>query len=315
MATVLMLVMQTALVLLIAPLFSGIIRKIKAFSQKRVGAPILQGYFDLIKLFQKGTVISTHASAITRIAPAVVFAASLYAAVSVPYLAGLGPHPLGDDLVLVIYTLALGRIFMTLAGMDAASAFGGLGSSRDYLIAALFEPALLIAVLTLGVITGTTSASGIQQWMAAVGNPGIQPGMLLLAVAVFLVLIAETCRIPVDDPATHLELTMIHEAMLLEFSGPHLALLEWAASLKQLFLMALLANLFIPGGPDLLPFAGVAALPLVFLFKGSLVAAAVGIWEAATVKLRLFSVSNLAAVSLMLAFIGFLNCLSAVRGF
>ncbi len=259
--------------------------------------------------------ISSNASWITPVAPAVVFAASLYAAVSVPYLAGSGPHPLGDDLILVIYTLALARIFMTLAGMDAASTFGGMGSSRDYMVAALFEPALLVAVLTLGVITGTTSAQGIQAWMAAGAHPGIQPGMILLGAAVFVVLIAETSRIPVDDPSTHLELTMVHEAMLLDYSGPHLALLEWAASLKQLFLIALLANLFLPGGPGLIPAAGAAAPLVIFLIKGLLIALGMGIWEAATVKLRLFNISNLAAVSFMLAFIGFLNCLSAVRGF
>ncbi len=309
------LMLQTALVLLIAPLFSGIIKKIKALSQKRVGPPVIQGYFDLIKLFQKGTVISTNASWITRVVPAVVFAASLYAAVTVPYLAGRGPHPLGDDLVLAVYTLALARIFMTLAGMDGASAFGGLGGSRDYLVAALFEPALLVSVITLGLITGTTSAQGIQAWMATVGNPATQPGMVLLSAAVFVVLIAETSRIPVDDPDTHLELTMVHEAMLLDYSGPHLALLEWGASLKQLFLIALLANLFIPGGPELIPWAGAAAPLLVFMVKGMLIAVATGIWEASTVKLRLFSISNLAAASFMLAFIGFLNCLSAVRGF
>lgn len=306
---------QAVLVLMIAPLFSGIIRKIKAFSQKRVGAPVLQGYFDLIKLFQKGTVVSTNASWITRVAPAVVFSASLFAAASVPYLAGRGPNPLGDDLILVIYTLALGRIFLTLAGMDAASAFGGMGSSRDYLVAALFEPALLIAVMTFGVITGTTSAQGIQSWMAAHGNTSAQSGLVLLSAAVFLVLVAETSRIPVDDPATHLELTMVHEAMLLDYSGPHLALLEWAASLKQLFLIALLANLFLPGGPELIPAAGGAAPLLVFLVKGCIIAGITGLWEAATVKLRLFSISNLAAAAFMLAFIGFLNCLSAVRGF
>lgn len=308
-------VIQTVLVLLIAPLFAGVVRKIKALSQKRIGMPLLQGYFDLIKLFRKGTVISSNASWITPVAPAVVFAASLYAAVSVPYLAGSGPHPLGDDLILVIYTLALARIFMTLAGMDAASTFGGMGSSRDYMVAALFEPALLVAVLTLGVITGTTSAQGIQAWMAAGAHPGIQPGMILLGAAVFVVLIAETSRIPVDDPSTHLELTMVHEAMLLDYSGPHLALLEWAASLKQLFLIALLVNLFLPGGPGLIPAAGAAAPLVIFLIKGLLIALGMGIWEAATVKLRLFSISNLAAASFMLAFIGFLNCLSAVRGF
>lgn len=309
------LLLQVVLVLLAAPLFSGIIKKIKALSQKRVGPPVLQGYFDLMKLFQKGTVVSTNASWITRKAPAVVFGTALYAAACVPWFVGSSGNPAGDDLVLIIYVLALGRIFMTLAGMDQSSAFGGLGSSRDYLVAALFEPGLLIAVMSLGLMTGATTVHGIQNWMTAAGADALQPGLILLFFAVMLVLVAETSRIPIDDPSTHLELTMIHEAMLLDYSGPHLALLEWASALKQLFFIGLLANLFIPWGAELMPFAGPAAGILVFLLKGLCISVMIGIWEVATVKVRIFSIPNLAAASFMLAFIGFLNCLSTVRGF
>lgn len=292
----------------IAPLVNGIIKKIKALTQKRKGAPVLQMYYDIFKLFKKETVVSDTSSWIFRAAPYITFTSALCASIFIPVTTLLKPFNFMGDIILAIYILALGRFFMTLAGLDAGSTFGGMGSSREMMISSIFEPALLVGVFTIGLIAKSTSVFDMMLNSVNMGFGIIQPVYVLVFLAVFIVLIAETARIPVDDPSTHLELTMVHEAMLLEYSGKHLALMELGASVKQLILITLLSNLFIPldgfiQTGNLL--AGVAISICLYIVKVIFISVLVALVETSTVKFRLFSIPNLAAVSFILAFLGF----------
>lgn len=301
---------QLAIIILLAPLVNGINKKVKAFSQKRKGPPLLQFYFDLYKLLRKDTVVSETSSWVFKAAPYLTLVTALVASLFVPVTSFLQPFSFRGDIILAIYTLALGRFFMTLAALDTGSTFGGMGSSREMMVASLIEPALLVAVITLGLISGSTSVSGMMQNNLLNPDYFLQPVNFLLFAAIFIVLLAETASIPVDDPATHLELTMVHEAMILEYSGRYLAMMELAASVKQLFFLTLLANLFLP--PDILintsNVLGSVALGLVFYFlKVIFLTLLLSLVEISTVKLRFFSVPNLAAISFALAFLGFIQ--------
>jgi formate hydrogenlyase subunit 4 len=311
MTTLSYLLVQFAVVLLLAPLPSGVIRKVKALVQKRKGAPLLQMYRDLWKTLHKSSVVSDTTSWIFRAAPYVVFATSLFAALLVPATAKILPSAFPGDLILLFFVLALGRFFLVLSGMDAGSTFGGMGSSRETLISALVEPAVLLGVFTVGLFAKTTSIPGVLAATSAMPFPLLSPALLLVFLALFLVLLAETSRIPVDDPATHLELTMVHEAMILENSGRHLALMEYGAALKQLALLGLLVDLFLPFDPftALAGAAGILLSVLFFAAKVLLLSLLVGAVESATVKLRFFSVPNLAALAFILSFLGLLQLL------
>jgi len=302
-------IVQTVVILLAAPLVNGIIKKIKALSQKRKGAPVTQLYFDLFKLFKKGMVVSDTASWIFRAAPYVVFATSLAAALLVPVTTMIPSQWHAGDLILMVYLLALGRFFMMLAGLDTASAFGGMGSSREAMISSLIEPSILVSLITVGLIAKSTDLYRIMEHMKGVDAPLIHPVYLTAFLALLIIIIAETARIPVDDPSTHLELTMVHEAMLLEYSGRSLALMELGASIKQLVFITLAVNIFIPNDQFIL-ITGAAAVFLslvIYLIKVILIAAVIAVAEICTVKLRLFSVPNLAALSFILSFVGFMQ--------
>jgi formate hydrogenlyase subunit 4 len=202
----------------------------------------------------------------------------------------------------VVYLLALGRFFLALGGLDAGTPFGGLGSSREMTISAIAEPALMLAVFTVALSAGSTNLSSMAQ--AAVGQSWrfLAPSQMLAFAALFIVLIAETGRLPVDNPATHLELTMIHEAMILEYSGPYLALIEWSASMKQMILMTLLVNVFFPYGlsPDGSPVNMIISIAL-FVSKLVVLSVAVVLVETSNAKLRLFRVPELLAVAFVLS--------------
>lgn len=302
-------IVQTVVILAAAPLVNGIIKKIKALSQKRKGAPVFQLYFDIFKLLKKSTVVSDSASWIFKAAPYIVFASSLAAALLVPVTTLLNPVWYAGDLILMVYLLALGRFFMMLAGLDTASTFGGMGSSREAMISSLIEPSILVSLITVGLIAGSTSAYQVMDFMKGVAIPLRHPEYLMAFLALLIIIIAETSRIPVDDPSTHLELTMVHEAMLLEYSGRSLALMELGASVKQLVFITLLVNIFIPHD-QLILISGAAAVLLSLLFyiiKVILVSVLIAIVEVGTVKLRLFSIPNLAALSFILSFIGFMQ--------
>lgn len=301
---------QLILVIIIAPLATGIIKKVKAFSQKRQGPPLTQMYYDLYKLMKKDTVVSETASWVYWTAPYITLITALLASMFFPLTTSLFNISFQGDIILAVYLLALGRFFMVLAGLDTGSTFGGMGSSREMMIASLIEPALMVALFTLGLIAGSTSVYSIMS-VNQLGSPLIlNPYSLLIFSAVFIILIAETARIPVDDPSTHLELTMVHEAMLLEYSGKHLALMEMASVVKQLIFITILANFFFPlesyfalSSPILAFIIGLALYVIKVVIITILIAAA----EICTVKLRFFSVPNLATISFVLAFLGFMQ--------
>jgi len=292
---------QTVLLILLAPLLSGLIKNWKAKLQNRRGARIWQPYFDFVKYLRKDMVISEHASWIFRVAPWVIFLTALSAGLMVPLVTAHAPLGLFGGALAVVGVLALGRFFMALGGLDPATTFGGMGSSREMTIAALAEPAMMLAIFTVATMAGSTN---LGQIVLAGQEPGWKfldaPHALAFA-AMFIVLLAETGRIPVDNPTTHLELTMIHEAMVLEYSGRSLAFVEWGAAIKQLVLMALLANLFVPLG--LAPGVTLASFGagLAFLTAKLLIlAGSVVLVEFTNSKLRLFRVPDLLSAAFML---------------
>ena len=300
---------QGIVLILLAPLVNGIIGKIKAFSQKRQGPPVLQLYYDLYKLLKKQTVVSDVSTWIFKVTPMIVFTTALCAGMIVPVVTSFIPENFPGDIIFTIYLLALGRFFMMAGALDTGSTFGGMGSSREALISSLAEPSLLISVITVALISGTTSVSGMMLKMQTENAPLLQPVYMMLFMAILLVILMDTSRIPVDDPSTHLELTMVHEAMILEYSGRNLALMELGAAIKQLLLITLVVNLFLPYQS----FVGVTGAALVvislgmYIIKVVFVAAVIGLIEVSTVKFRFFSVPNIAALSLILSFLGFLQ--------
>lgn len=300
--------LQTLLLLALAPLMSGCIRNWKAKLQNRRGSPFWQPYLDLAKFLHKDMVISEHASWIFRAMPYVLFTSTLLAGLMVPLVNVSAPLSLFGGALAFVGLLALGRFFLALGGLDPGSAFGGMGSSREMTISAIAEPALMLAIFTVAISAGSTNLS--QMLIAAQGPTWklLNPAHVLAFAALFIVLLAETGRIPVDNPATHLELTMIHEAMILEYSGRYLALVEWSASIKQLVLMALLVNIFFPVGmaAGAAPTAlGLSALCL--LLKLFALAAAVVVVETTNAKLRLFRVPDLLSTAFILAALALLS--------
>jgi len=299
---------QTLLLLALAPFISGCIKNWKAKLQNRLGPPPWQPYLDLAKFLRKDMVISEHASWIFRAMPYVLFISTLLAGLMVPLVSASAPLSLFGGALAFVGLLALGRFFLALGGLDAASAFGGMGSSREMTIAAIAEPALMLAIFTVAINAGSTNLSQI---LAVAQGPTwklLNPAHVLAFVALFIVLLAETGRIPVDNPATHLELTMIHEAMILEYSGRYLALIEWSASIKQLVLMALLVNIFFPIGitTNFNP-ASVGLSFALLMLKLLGLAAVIVVVETTNAKLRLFRVPDLLSTAFILAALALLS--------
>jgi len=302
------LLVQTALLLLLAPLVTGLIRNWKAKLQNRRGPRVWQPYFDLVKCLRKDMVISEHASWIFSATPYVLFTTAVLAGLMVPMLNTHAPLSLFGGALALVGLLALGRFFLALAGLDPASAFGGMGSSREMTLSAIAEPALMLSIFTVAITAGSTNLSHIVQSVEGTTWKLLNPAHGLALAALFIVLLAETGRIPVDNPATHLELTMIHEAMVLEFSGRHLAFIEWSASLKQLVLMTLLVNIFFPIGLALEWSPAALAIALaVFVLKLLLLSAAVVLVETTNAKLRLFRVPDLLSAAFVLAALALLS--------
>jgi formate hydrogenlyase subunit 4 len=293
---------QTALALLLAPGLVGLIRWLKARLQNRRGAPVWQPYLELRKLFAKEVVVSTNASWLFRAAPFVVFASTVAVAFLVPVLAVPSPFDAVGDLLVVVYLLLLGTFFLALAGLDPGSAFGGMGSSREMTVAALSEPTVALAIFALALGAGSTNLGQIVARTMADPASAVSPGYLLAFGALFVVTLAENGRLPVDNPATHLELTMIHEAMILEYSGRYLALIEWAAWLKVLLFFSLLGNLFVPWGvATALTPASLGWAFATLIAKLAVLGVVLAVFETRVAKLRLFRVPELLAVSFVLA--------------
>jgi len=294
--------LQMVLALLLSPLVSGFIRKLKANLQNRRGPGLLQPYHDLFKLIRKGTVVSEHASWLFRVTPYIAFLAALMVSLMIPMVTALVPLSFFGGVLAVVYLLALGRFFVALAALDTASAFGGMGSSREMTISAIAEPAMMLSIFTVAITAGSTNLGWMVQAALQHQERFLSPSHILAFVAMFIVLIAETGRLPVDNPATHLELTMIHEAMILEYSGHYLALIEWGAALKQLVLMTLLVNIFFPIGVGArFSLASVVVGLAAYLGKLFLLASVVALVETSNAKLRLFRVPDFLAVGFILA--------------
>jgi formate hydrogenlyase subunit 4 len=301
-------VVQLLLLLTVAPLVGGLIKTLKARLQLRRGPGILQPYRDLYKLFRKGMVLPETASWIFSATPYVVFTATAIAGLMIPMISAKAPLGLFGGVLAVVYLLGLGRFFLALAGLDAGNSFGGLGSSREMTIAALAEPAMMLAVFTVAIGANSTSLSEIARVATSTTWHFLAPAQMLAFAALFIVLIAETGRIPVDNPATHLELTMIHEAMILEYSGPYLGLIEWGASIKQLLLMTLLINAFLPFGlHSKWSLGGLIVSLLYLLLKLLVLAVSIVLVETTNAKMRFFRVPDLLAMAFTLAALGLVS--------
>jgi formate hydrogenlyase subunit 4 len=292
---------QMLLVLLLAPLLTGLVRKIKARLLRRRGPPILLPYWELSRLIRKEVVLADSASWLFRVIPYTIFAATWVAAALVPtYRTGL-LFSWTADLIAIIALLGSARFFLALAGLDVGTSFGGIGSSREVMIASLAEPAMIVIVFTVALVAGSTQLSSVAAFMAS-PDVGLRVSLGLALIALVMVAIAENARVPVDNPATHLELTMVHEAMVLEYSGRHLALIELTSSLKLLLYVSLLACLFVPWGVAA-PTAGVSALGLGMLaYLGKLAVGGflLALFETSIAKMRVFRVPEFLGAALML---------------
>jgi formate hydrogenlyase subunit 4 len=274
--SVLLMLLQALVILLLAPFVNGVIKNLKGKLQSRRGPGILQVYRDLFKYLKKDSVVSPTTSWVFTIAPFVYFAGALGAAALVPtVLSGDGVFHFGN-LFALCYLLALGRFFLALASLDAGSTFGGMGGSRELFLSVLVEPVMMITLAVVAFQAHSTDAAVIARSAAA---SGVTISGILAAIAFMILTITETGRIPVDNPDTHLELTMLHEAMTLEYSGRSVALIFWASAVKQLVFILLMVNLFLPWGP-----AGVIAMCV----KALVVAVALAAIETGTNKMRLF---------------------------
>jgi formate hydrogenlyase subunit 4 len=295
--------LQLVVLLAVSPFIVGLIRKVKARLQCRRGASVVQPYADLAKLFRKQPVISTTTSWIFTATPYVLFGSTLAAGMLVPVFTSSMPLNFAGNIIALVYLLALGTFFLILAGLDAGSAFGGMGSSREAIVASLTEPAMILSILAIALSAGTTNLGGIVHETALFKGIATAPPPYLMAfAAMFIIALAETGRVPVDNPATHLELTMIHEAMILEYSGRYLALAEWASAMKLLVFLALLANIFLPWGIATSITPGAVAVGLgVFLVKVSVLAVIIGVIESMFAKLRLFRLTDLLGTAFILA--------------
>jgi formate hydrogenlyase subunit 4 len=299
-------VAQTIVLLVISPFLVGLIRKVKARLQCRRGARVFQPYADLAKLFRKQPVVSSTTSWIFTATPYILFASILSAGLLVPTFASQAPLNFAGGIIVLVYLLALGTFFLILAGLDAGSAFGGMGSSRESIVASLTEPAMILSIFCIGMTSGSTNLSTIVHKTALLEGIVTDPAPHLMALAaLFLVALAETGRVPVDNPATHLELTMIHEAMVLEYSGRYLALIEWAAGLKFALFLSLIANVFAPWGiaTTLAP-AAIGIGLVAYTLKIAGLAVLIGAIECMFAKLRLFRVTELLGAAFILALLG-----------
>jgi formate hydrogenlyase subunit 4 len=280
---------QMLLVLLLSPLLTGFVRKMKSRLLRKQGPPLLQPYRDLIRLMRKDVVLAHSASWLFRVIPYIIFAGTWVAASLVPTFRSGLLFSWSADLIAIVALLGSVRFFLALAGLDVGTSFGGIGSRREVMIATLAEPAMLMIVFTLALIVGSTQLSTMATYMAD-GAEGLRVSLGLAVIALIMVAIAENARIPIDNPATHLELTMVHEAMVLEYSGRHLAMIEAAAALKLMLYFSLIVCLFVPFGMATADkTAGALALGLAaYLAKICMLAVLLPIAETSVAKMRVF---------------------------
>jgi formate hydrogenlyase subunit 4 len=295
---------QMLLVLVLAPLLLGFTRKVKARLLLRQGPPMLQPYRDLVRLLRKEAIVAENASWLFRTAPYLIFAATWVAAALVPTFATGLHFSWTADLIAITALLGSARMFLALAGMDIGTSFGGIGASREVMFASLAEPAMIMIVFTVALVAGSTQLSHVATFMLSHASLRVSLGLALIGL--IIVALAENARIPVDNPSTHLELTMVHEAMVLEYSGRHLAVIELAAALKLLLYISLIGCIFAPWG--LAP-AGAGPLAYAIGMGAYLVKLAIGgfmlvVFETSIAKMRVFRVPEFLGVALMLGLLG-----------
>jgi formate hydrogenlyase subunit 4 len=295
---------QALLVVAVAPVLAGLMRRTRARLEGRTGPGLAQPWRDLRKLFSKQRIVPATASWVFAAAPIVLVATAALVAGIVPFFTTRSALDQAGDLFAVVYLLLLGTVFLALAGLDPGTAFGGMGASRAMTVAAVAEPTILLAVFALSVGAGSSSLGAIVTATLADPRGVASPQSVLAFGALAVVTLAEAGRLPVDNPSTHLELTMFHEAMVLEYAGPDLALVELAAHMRLVIFLTLLANLFVPWGiattTHPLDLFGAAAATLA---KVTVLGGAVAVFEVFVAKLRLFRVPELLAASFILAFL------------
>jgi formate hydrogenlyase subunit 4 len=298
---------QMMVVLALAPLLTGFVRRLKAHLLRRQGPPLVQPYRDLLRLLRKDVVIAHTASWVFRATPYLVFAATWVAASLVPTFATGLVFSYAADMIAIVALLGSARFMLALAGLDVGTSFGGIGSSREMMIASLAEPAMLMVVFTLSLLAGSTQLSSIAGFMQG-PSIGLRVSLALALVGLVMVAIAENARIPIDNPATHLELTMVHEAMILEYSGRHLAMIELASHLKLLLYISVIACVFFPWGIAVSG-QGLAAYVAALGFYAVKLAGAgflLAVFETAIAKMRVFRYSDFLGAALMLGFLAVL---------
>lgn len=297
--------LQMTLVIALAPLLTGFVRKVKARLTRRRGASIFQPYRDLARLARKEAIIAESASWLFRFVPYLVFASTWVAAALVPTFATGLLFSWSADLIAIVALLGFGRFFLALAGMDVGTSFGGLGASREAMFATLAEPAMIATVFCLALLAGSTQLSTVAAFMTS-ANVGLRVTLAMSLIAITMVALAENGRVPIDNPSTHLELTMVHEAMVLEYSGRHLALIEMAAMLKLLLYVSLIACVFAPWGLAI-DNAGIGDRLLggvVYIGKLAVAGVLLGAFETSIAKMRVFRVPDFLGAALMLGFLG-----------
>lgn len=291
---------EMIVVLVFAPLLVGYVRKVKALLVGRRGPPLLQPYRDLLRLLRKEVVLAHSASWVFRVTPYVVFAATWVAAALVPTFATGLLFSYAADMIAIVALLGSARFMLALAGLDVGTSFGGIGSSREMMIASLAEPAMLMVVFTLSLLAGSTQLSSIAAFMQ--GDVGLRVSLALALLALGMVAIAENGRIPIDNPATHLELTMVHEAMILEYSGRHLAMIELASHIKLLLYLSIIGCVFAPWHIAVSGQGAAAYLTGLVVYVGKLAAGGflLAVFETAIAKMRVFRYSDFLGAALML---------------
>ena len=294
---------QVGLVLLLAPAVTGLIRKLKARLQRRIGPPVIQPYRDLWRLIGKDVVLADNTSWFFRIAPYLIFAATWVAAALVPtFQTGL-MFSWSGDLIAIVALLGAARFVQAAAAIDSGTSFGGIGASRELMIASMAEPAMIMVTFTVALVAGSTQLSTIAEFLM---TGGLRVSLAMALVALIIVALAENARIPVDNPATHLELTMVHEAMVLEYSGRHLAVIELASSLRLLLYLSLIACIFFPFGMATASagLLGHAVAIIAYALKLTVASALLATLEMSIAKMRVFRVPNLLGIALMLGLLG-----------
>jgi formate hydrogenlyase subunit 4 len=299
--------LQIAILLLLAPLFTGWVKMVKCWFQGRTSPSLFQPYWDIRKLFAKDVTLAENASWIFRFTPYLVFGVSILAGAIIPLVSTDLPLAATADVIALVALFAIARFFTALAGMDIGTAFGGMGSSREMTIASLAEPAMLMAVFAVSLASKSTSLSQMAVVISQ-GHSLLRPSLAFALLAFILIALAETGRIPVDNPATHLELTMIHEAMILEYSGRHLALIEWASMMKLFLFVGLGIASFFPWG--IAHHDDLAAVCVAFLFllaKLGITGVGLVLVETCLAKMRIFHVSEFLGSAFLFATLGMLS--------